>query len=178
MASDPAMVILGLGANVGDPETQLAQALALLGRDLSIEAVSSVYLTDPVGGPPDQPHYLNLVCTASTAVDPFGVLALARRVERRLGRVRHRRNEPRTIDIDILAYDDLVITSPELTIPHPRLHERAFVIVPLAEVAPGWRHPLLGLSPTDMLKGAAPVRGVARRGPPPVVRPGGESEDV
>lgn len=104
--------------------------------------VSSLYETEPVDYK-DQPWFLNLVCSVETDLPPQALLKLAKTIEKNLGRKLTRRFGPRLIDIDILFYDDLVLDSPDLIIPHPRLAERAFVLVPLKEIAPNLVHPLL-----------------------------------
>jgi len=128
---------LGLGANLGDRLATLQRAVDLLaGRGVRAVASSRVWETEPVGGPDDQAPYLNAVVKAETDLDVDGVLDAANRVEAELGRTRGVRWGPRTIDIDILLYDDLEHDDPELTIPHPRLTERAFVVLPLLDVDP------------------------------------------
>jgi 2-amino-4-hydroxy-6-hydroxymethyldihydropteridine diphosphokinase len=102
---------------------------------LRIERSSRVYETDPVGGPP-QPEYLNAVLEAQTTLSPHDLLAACMDVEQRLGRVRAERWGPRTIDVDVLTYDEEEVDEPDLVIPHPRMHERAFVLVPLLELDP------------------------------------------
>jgi 2-amino-4-hydroxy-6-hydroxymethyldihydropteridine diphosphokinase len=131
------VVTLGLGANLGDRLASLGRAVDLLadGGVLAI-ASSRVWETDPVGGPAGQPAYLNAVIRAETDLDAHEVLAAANRVEAALGRTRDVRWGPRTIDIDVLLYDDVQQDDPELTIPHPRLTERAFVLLPLLELDP------------------------------------------
>lgn len=157
--------LLGLGANIGEPEAQLAAAVRGLARRVTVEALSSVYLTEPVGGP-EQPPYLNLVAKIGTDLAPGELLSLTRDIEDRLGRARRLPNEPRTIDIDILAFDDLVRSDERLTIPHPRMHTRGFVLYPLDEIAPEWRHPLLGLTAREMMIDAAgELERVERLGP-------------
>lgn len=151
---------LGLGANLGDPEEQLARAIRELAAADTLEAVSSLYLTEPVGRQ-DQPPFLNLVCRISTPLRPSELLARIRSVEEGLGRVRRRRNDPRTIDIDILSFADEVLDTADLTIPHPRMHLRAFVLVPLGQIAPDWKHPVLGLTPSEMMAAARPAEKVA-----------------
>jgi 2-amino-4-hydroxy-6-hydroxymethyldihydropteridine diphosphokinase len=99
-------------------------------------SVSGVYETDPVGGPEGQGAYLNMVVGLDTDLDPFALLARCRSVEAEAGRVRSVRNAPRTLDVDVLLYGDVKIDSEELTIPHPRMWERRFVMAPLADVAP------------------------------------------
>ena len=131
--------LLALGGNVGDSRTILARAIALLcdGEAVWLLARSAAYRTPPWGDP-DQPPFINLCIAVETTLSPLALLARAHQVERALGRdrTRERRWGPRTADIDILAYDDLTLDTPELTLPHPRLFERAFVLVPLAEIAP------------------------------------------
>ncbi len=127
--------VLSLGANLGDRRATLAEAVALLARHLSVEAVSPVYETAPVGVDP-QPDFLNLVVLATTSLAPADLVALGLSVERALGRVPGPRGTPRPLDVDVIAYDDLVSDDPEATIPHPRAHERAFVLQPWLDVDP------------------------------------------
>jgi 2-amino-4-hydroxy-6-hydroxymethyldihydropteridine diphosphokinase len=131
--------LLALGGNVGDSRAILDRAVALLcdGREVKLTARSSDYRTPPWGFK-DQPPFVNLCIAVDTTLSPRELLARAQEVERTLGRDRahEKRNGPRTADIDILAYDDLGLDTPNLTLPHPRLFERAFVLVPLAEIAP------------------------------------------
>lgn len=132
-----AVVTLGLGANLGDRLGTLQRAVDLLAAD-GVRAVASsrVWETAPVGGPKGQPAFLNAVVRAATASAPEQVLAAARRAEDALLRVRVVRWGPRTLDVDVLLYDDLVRDDPDLTIPHPRMTERAFVILPLLDIDP------------------------------------------
>jgi 2-amino-4-hydroxy-6-hydroxymethyldihydropteridine diphosphokinase len=150
--SDPRpLIVLGLGANLGEPVAQLREAVRRLRAVLEIEAVSPVYRTAPVGYA-DQPDFYNLVCLARGDLDPRALLRETQRIEREMGRERSFRDAPRPIDIDLLAHGDLVSDAPELTLPHPRLHQRGFVLVPLREIAPGWRHPGLGRSVEELLQ--------------------------
>src|SRR5215510_13827668 len=130
---------LALGGNLGNARETLARAIARLcdSGDVRVLARSSDYLTPP-WGVEDQPPFVNLCIKVDTALTPQALLARAQAVERAFGRDRAggQRWGPRTLDIDILTYDDLVLDEPELTLPHPRLFERAFVLVPLAEIAP------------------------------------------
>jgi len=128
-------VYLGLGSNLGDRRAYLRQAVALLREHLTIIAVSSLYETAPVGYI-DQPPFLNAVAACDTGAPPSVVLAWCQAAETALGRERTVRWGPRTIDIDVLLYGDQVVDTPTLTIPHPRLIERAFALAPLAELAP------------------------------------------
>ncbi len=156
-------VLLGLGANLGDPVSQLARAVERLREVVEVEAVSSVYRTEPVGHQ-EQPAFYNLVVLARTSLAPLQILVGTQEIERELGRVRTFPNAPRSIDIDLLACGDRVVETPELTLPHPRMHQRAFVLVPLAEVAPGWRHPVLKETARELLQRAAAPGWVERWG--------------
>jgi len=131
----------GLGSNLGDRVGHLRAAVAgLASGGVDNVAVSSVYETDPVGGP-EQPDYLNAVAVGDTSLDATELLDLARSLERAAERVRTVRNAPRTLDVDLLAVGDVVMVTEELTVPHPRAHERAFVLVPWAEVDPTFEVP-------------------------------------
>ena len=147
-------VYLGLGSNFGDREDNLRRAVSLLSRRESLTALSSVYETEPWGYT-SQPAFLNLACLLETSLRPQGLLELAQSVERDLGRVPSFRYGPRVIDVDILLYGDEVIETPLLQVPHPRLWQRAFALTPLAEIAPGLAHPILGASIADLLEGVA-----------------------
>lgn len=157
-------VLLGLGANLGDPLAQLARAVQMLRAHVHVDRVSSVYRTEPVGYA-DQPEFHNLVVAARTALEPVELLRAVQEVEQALGRRRSFPNAPRTMDIDLLAFDDRVMATPELVVPHPRLHLRGFVLHPLAEVAPDWVHPLLHRSARRLLADAAGLERVERMGP-------------
>jgi 2-amino-4-hydroxy-6-hydroxymethyldihydropteridine diphosphokinase len=145
-------VFLGLGSNLGDREGSIESALAgLEARGFHVAARSSLYLTEPVGGPP-QGWFVNAVAQGDTALEPETLLEECLAVERDLGRVRSVKDGPRIVDLDLLLYGDLVLQTPELRVPHPRLHERRFVLVPLAEIAPGAWHPVLRLTAAEMLE--------------------------
>ena len=145
---------LGLGSNVGDRARNLAEALRRLDalRHTKVTDVAHVYETDPVGVT-DQPLFLNTACRIETALSAEELLASALRIERELGRVRTVRWGPRTIDIDLLLYGNLAVDEPNLTIPHPRLQERQFVMIPLLDVMRDserdWRPGFRGQSATD-----------------------------
>jgi 2-amino-4-hydroxy-6-hydroxymethyldihydropteridine diphosphokinase len=145
---------VGLGSNLGEREAMLRDALAQIAAipETRLEQVSSLYDTAPVGDA-EQPNFLNAVAVVETALPPRQLLWNLLLIERRLGRVRTRgrRYGPRTIDLDLLLQEDLVADEPGLTLPHPELHRRAFVLVPLAEVDPARVHPLLGLTIAELL---------------------------
>lgn len=126
---------LGLGANLGDRLANLQRAVDLLTElpGVAVTRSSRVYETDPVGGP-DQPEYLNAVVEIRTDLPPHALLGACLGVEARIGRVRSERWGPRPIDVDLLTYADRTIDDPDLVVPHPRMHERGFVLVPLAEL--------------------------------------------
>lgn len=154
-------VYLGLGSNMGNRRENLDQALNFLSQRLRVEKVSSVYDTETVGNT-NQPRFLNLVCQASTGLEPLTLLTLLKGIESKLGRLPHASYLPRPIDIDILFYGDRVIETPKLVIPHPRVTERAFVLVPLAEIAPGLVHPVNGKTVKELLKSITEVQGVLK----------------
>jgi 2-amino-4-hydroxy-6-hydroxymethyldihydropteridine diphosphokinase len=137
------IIYLALGSNLGDRLANLRKAIATLPSRVQPGVQSSVYETEPWGYS-DQPAFLNQVLKASTTLNPSDLLAFLKETELALGRQETFRFGPRLIDIDILFYDDLVLETPKLTIPHPRIAERAFVLVPLAEIAPELYHPVSG----------------------------------
>jgi 2-amino-4-hydroxy-6-hydroxymethyldihydropteridine diphosphokinase len=146
-----ASVYLGLGANVGDRLANLRTALARLQTLARLEDVSPLYETEPQGVT-DQPPFLNAVCRITTGLEPPDLLRFLQNLEREIGRrPGGQRWGPRPIDLDILLYDERVVDTPELKIPHPRLAERAFVLVPLCDLAPALRHPLLGKTMRELL---------------------------
>lgn len=124
---------LGLGSNLGDRVAHLRAAVAALD---DLRAVSPVYETSPIGGPPGQGAFLNLVVELDTTLDPWGLLELCRDLEAAAARVREMRWGPRTLDVDVLWVDGEIVDEPQLTVPHPRLWERRFVLAPLADLAP------------------------------------------
>jgi 2-amino-4-hydroxy-6-hydroxymethyldihydropteridine diphosphokinase len=146
------MAYIGLGANLGDPAGQLRQALAMLAAldEVEVVRVSTFYLNPPLG-PPEQPWYVNAVAEVKTRLTPEELLRSLGRLETALGRVRGEHWGPRVIDLDLLLYDGEVISAPDLVLPHPELHRRAFVLAPLAEIAPEAWHPVLHKSAAQLL---------------------------
>jgi 2-amino-4-hydroxy-6-hydroxymethyldihydropteridine diphosphokinase len=152
-------VYLGLGSNLGNRQKNLDLALDLLSQRMQIKKISSVYETDPVGNT-DQPLFLNLVCQVNTMLAPQELLTLVKGIELKLGRMPGKVNAPRTIDIDILLYGNKTMKSRKLTVPHPRLTERAFVLVPLAEIAPEAVEPVSGKTVRALLDAITEKQGV------------------
>ncbi len=152
---------IGLGANLGDRFATLHRAVERLTTLGVVESVSSVYETDPVGFV-DQPAFLNAVLCLTTDRAPEELMSSLLEIEQDLGRVRTFANAPRTIDLDLLLYDDALIDQPGLTVPHPRLHERAFVLVPLNDIAPDLLHPQLSISVGSLLRQLGPIDDVHR----------------
>jgi 2-amino-4-hydroxy-6-hydroxymethyldihydropteridine diphosphokinase len=157
---------VALGSNLGDRRAYLERAAeALRGLPgVTVTRQSSLYETAPVGGPAGQGPYLNAAAEVRTDLPAEALLHALLDIESQLGRVRQERDGPRTIDLDLLLYGDLVCAGPELTVPHPRLHERLFVLRPLAEIAPGVVHPVLKRTALDLL---ADLQGLRPFGPSP-----------
>ncbi len=152
-------VYLALGANLGDREKNLKDALGRINSFVEITRASSIYETEP-WGVRDQPRFLNLVCSGETSLSPVDLLRRIKKIEIEMGRAEGIRFGPRPIDVDILFYNHLIDLSPALTIPHPRLHERAFVLVPLAEIAPDLVHPRFRVTTRELLARLESTNGV------------------
>ena len=148
-------VFLGLGTNLGDKKTNLSMAMEEIRKRVGeITSLSAYYITEPWGFD-SQNSFLNAVCKVCTLLSPSEVLSVTQAIERNLGRMKKSINgqySDRPIDIDILLYDNLVIDTPELSIPHPLIHKRLFVMEPLTEIAPKLIHPVLHLSMEDILR--------------------------
>jgi 2-amino-4-hydroxy-6-hydroxymethyldihydropteridine diphosphokinase len=152
----PPLILIGLGANLdhpvwGTPRDTLVAALSALADDgVASLTRSGWYRSAPVPAS-EQPWYTNAVAIVATDLESRRLLALMQRIEGRFGRVPAARNAARVVDLDLLDYGGQRLNSPELILPHPRMHERRFVLQPLAEIAPQWRHPILGMSARQLL---------------------------
>jgi 2-amino-4-hydroxy-6-hydroxymethyldihydropteridine diphosphokinase len=155
--AEPVTAYLGIGSNLGNRSANLDRAIDMLSQRMKMGEISSVYDTEPLN--PDQPRYLNIVCEVSTRLAPEGLLTLAKGIESMMGRT-GKTGESRPIDIDILLYDDVVVDTPDLVIPHPRMLERAFVLVPLAEIAPDAVHPVAGKTIRELKEAVSEVQGI------------------
>ncbi len=160
VSTEQVTVYLCLGSNIGSREDNLKKAMELISHRLRLGKVSSIYDTAPVDIP--QPRFLNMVCEVSTSLPPAALLALLQGFESMLGKIPGRSGLPRPIDIDILLFGDLVLNSPDLTIPHPKMAEREFVLTPLAEISPDLVHPGLKKTVTNLLVKVAGKQGVVK----------------
>ena len=157
-------VLLGLGSNLDDPRARVEAAITAIAALAPVTAVSSLYRSDPVGHV-EQPEFWNAAVAIRWNESPSRLLAAVQRLERRLGRRRTFPGGPRRIDIDILDFGGQVRSSPDPVLPHPRLTSRRFVLAPIVEIAPAWRHPVTGETARAMLRklpakpGARKVRG-------------------
>ena len=146
-------VFIGIGSNEGDRLTHISNAIKVLAvsHNLQVVQMAPIIETEPVGGPPQGP-YLNTVVELNTVLAPHELLGALKAIEQRLGRTPGSpRWGPRPIDLDILLYEEVVLNEPALTIPHPRMHQRRFVLEPLAQLAPDMMHPILRLTVSELL---------------------------
>lgn len=153
-------IYLGLGSNLGDRQENLDKALNFISQRLRMGKISSVYDTEAIGNA-EQPRFLNLVCQAFTRLAPEGLLTLSKGIESKLGRT-GKSGSPRPIDIDILLYGDQVVETPELVIPHAKMTVRAFVLVPLAEIAPDLVHPVNGKTIRELQQAITEKQGILK----------------
>jgi 2-amino-4-hydroxy-6-hydroxymethyldihydropteridine diphosphokinase len=144
------LVYIALGSNLGDRAANLAKTREMLADDIQVLQCSSIYQTAPWGYS-EQDDFYNQVLEAETDLSPMRLLGRMKRIEKQMGRKKTFRNGPRVIDLDILFYDDLILDTRRLVIPHPRLHERAFVLVPMVEINPGFVHPVLGKTMAELM---------------------------
>ena len=153
-------VYLGIGSNLGNREANLDRAVEMLSERMKVGKVSSIYDTEPLDNP-EQPRFLNMVCEVATRLTPEGLLVLAKGIESKMGRV-SKTGQPRIIDIDILLYGGVIMDTPDLVIPHPRMTRRAFVLVPLAEIAPDLVYPVDGRTIKELKEAVKEVQGILK----------------
>lgn len=145
------VVYLGLGSNIGDKQRNITNALCLISEICEVKKKSRMYLTEPVGNI-EQDWFLNCVVEIQTEIEPKHLLSSFKSIERKLGRAKNVKNGPRIIDIDILFYGNNIVTTKNLVIPHPLLHERLFVLQPMMDLDPGFIHPVLKKSIQELYK--------------------------
>jgi 2-amino-4-hydroxy-6-hydroxymethyldihydropteridine diphosphokinase len=155
---------LGFGGNLGHPLTQFRQARGQLAEHQQVEVISCspIYQTPAIGGPDNQPDFLNAVVEVQTEMSAKNLLQLCRQIEDEAGRTREIHWGPRTLDIDLLLFSDLMMDTSQLTLPHPRLHQRHFVLLPLNDIDSSLHHPLLDSSVTELLEQLPPAQGITQ----------------
>ena len=159
MAAGFVETYLGFGSNLGDREENIRRAVERLSESVCGIQTSSLYETEPWGHL-DQPKFLNMVCKCLTRLEPEELLSICKGLETLAGREPSFKYGPRVLDVDILAYGDVVLKTSSLTVPHGMLHERAFVLAPLAEIAPHWRHPTLHKTAAELMEQVNGIEGV------------------
>lgn len=144
---------IGIGSNLGDREENCRKAISLMSENgIAVKKQSSMYETEP-WGVKDQPKFINMAIEIETSKNPEDLLGILKNIERQMGRTESVKWGQRIIDLDILLYDDLLVETPHLEIPHPFMHEREFVLKPLCEIAPDIKHPVVGKTIEEMLAG-------------------------
>jgi len=164
MATATSRVFLALGGNLGEPKQAFLNACTALSRhpQIALSAASSLYRTPAIGGPSGQPDYLNAVIELATDLCPRELLDFCHQIETAAGRTRAVRWDARTLDLDLLFYDQQLLDTPELSLPHPRLQQRHFVLLPLAELAADFTHPGLHQTVAELLQKLPPAEGIVR----------------
>ena len=162
------IVFIGVGANLGPVHENFTRALRSMEKCARVLAVSSLYESDPVG-PQDQPKFTNAVIKVETELSPFELLDHLKTIEKEIGRKKTKRWGPRVIDLDIIFYGDLVISTDSLVIPHPRAHERRFVLEPLLEIEPAAWHPVKNMAVKDICSGLGNSQAISKTDGPEVL---------
>ena len=167
--ASPSTVFIGIGGNIGPVRENFIRALRSIGKCARVAAVSSLYESEPVG-PQDQPKFTNAVVKVETELSPFELLDRLQAIEKEIGRKKTKRWGPRVIDLDIILYGDLVITTDSLVIPHPRAHERRFVLEPLLEIEPAAWHPVKNMAVQDICSRLGDSQTISKTGGPEALR--------
>lgn len=163
--ASPSAAFIGIGANIGSVRENFARAVRSIEKCARVEAVSSLYESEPVG-PQDQPKFTNAVIKVETELSPLELLDRLQAIEKEIGRKKTVRWGPRVIDLDIIFYGDLVISTDSLVIPHPRAHERRFVLEPLLEIEPAAWHPAKKMAVRDICSGLGDSQAISKTNGP------------
>ena len=160
----PVTAYVAFGANLGDRGRQIYEAVSRLSTTPGVETtkISPLIETAPVGGPPDSPPFLNGVAEVTTTLSPTALLHALQSIEKTLGRGREQRWEPRVVDLDLILYGDRMVSTDELSVPHPMMHQRRFVLEPLAALAPDAVHPMLNMTVSGLLESLLSVPPASR----------------